>query len=120
MPTITEQRQSQVHSESERLENCHWVAWQVQQGLGIHVVQAEKPEDIVEGGPPSESEDEADVSQNGSQSKEGAQERGCGEEKEYEFTCWEERVLQVQHQLCSWASAVDSALHLWIRVCDTF
>lgn len=51
----------------------------------------------MDGGPEDEQEgkgEEANPYKDREESK-GAKEEGCGEEKEYEFTSWEERVLQV-------------------------
>lgn len=47
----------------------------------------------MEGGP--EAEGDSAEGQNGNGSQNGADEEGCGQEKEYEFTSWENRVLQV-------------------------
>ena len=74
------------------------------------VLQAEKPEDVMDGGPESDQEgegEEANSDKDRDESK-GAKEEGCGEEREYEFTSWEERVLQVG------AASFDSGL----RACD--
>lgn len=56
----------------------------------------------MEGGPEDENEGEGEQDEanskekgKGNDSKKGAEEKGCGEEKEYEFTRWEERVLEV-------------------------
>ena len=62
------------------------------------LLQSEKPEELMEGGPDDGNEAkgrEADKDKD-RQQQDGAKEEGCGEEKEYEFTSWEERVLEVR------------------------
>jgi len=58
------------------------------------LIQAKKPEEVVEGGGDQE-EDEGGEEQGEDKGEEGADEEGCGKEVEYEFTRWEERVLEV-------------------------
>ena len=57
-------------------------------------LQAKNPEDMMEGGPQAESDEEGDEQTDG-KGEEGTEEEGCGKEVEYEFTRWEERVLEV-------------------------
>ncbi len=80
-------------------------------------MQSEKPEELMEGGPESDNEDQGreadsnrDSSGNSRDSEDGAEEKGCGEDVEYEFTRWEERVLEVSLN----APVYNSDSHCWV------
>lgn len=56
--------------------------------------KAKKPGDLIEGGPDEDGEGEAGEQADG-EKEEGADQEGSGKKLEYEFTRWEERVLEV-------------------------